>query len=73
MTSRYDDVYLRSLREPEAFWAEAAEAVDWDRRWNKVLDSSPPPFHRWFTGAMGNTCHNALTATWTPDVANSSR
>ncbi len=29
MTSRYDNVYARSLREPEAFWAEAAEAVDW--------------------------------------------
>ncbi len=60
MTSRYDDVYARSLREPEAFWAEAAEAVDWDRRWDKVLDSSNPPFHRWFTGATVNTCHNAL-------------
>ncbi len=60
MTSRYHDVYARSLREPEAFWAEAAEAVDWDRRWDKVLDSSAPPFHRWFTGAMVNTCHNAL-------------
>ncbi len=60
MTSRYDDVYARSLREPEAFWAEAAEAVDWDRRWDRVLDSSAPPFYRWFTGAMVNTCHNAL-------------
>ena len=60
MTSRYDDVYARSLREPEEFWAEAAEAVDWDRRWDKVLDSSAPPFHRWFTGAMVNTCYNAL-------------
>ena len=60
MTSRYENVYSRSLREPEVFWAEAAEAVDWDRRWNKVLDSSTPPFHRWFTGAMVNTCHNAL-------------
>ena len=60
MTSRYDDVYARSLHEPEEFWAEAAEAVDWDRRWDKVLDSSAPPFHRWFTGAMVNTCYNAL-------------
>ena len=60
MTSRYEDVYARSLREPETFWAEAAEAVDWDRRWDRVLDSSAPPFYRWFTGAIVNTCHNAL-------------
>jgi len=60
MTSRYEDVYARSLREPETFWAEAAEAVDWDRRWDRVLDSSALPFYRWFTGAIVNTCHNAL-------------
>ena len=35
MTDGYDDIHARSLREPEAFWAEAAEAVDWDRRWDK--------------------------------------
>ncbi len=60
MTSRYDDVHARSLREPEAFWAEAAEAVDWEKRWDKVLDDSAAPYYRWFAGGMVNTCHNAL-------------
>ncbi len=60
MTSRYDDIHARSLRDPEAFWAEAAEAVDWDRRWDTVLDDSAAPFYRWFAGGMVNTCHNAL-------------
>jgi propionyl-CoA synthetase len=58
--SRYADEYARSLREPEQFWGEAAEAIEWDRRWDKVLDASRAPFYRWFTGARLNMCHNAL-------------
>ncbi|MGA8380233.1 MAG: AMP-binding protein, partial [Stellaceae bacterium] len=45
---------------PEEFWAEAAEAIDWERRWDQVLDCSRPPFSRWFPGARLNTCWNAL-------------
>ncbi len=60
MTGRYEDAYKRSLADPEGFWAEAAEAIDWERRWDTVLDDSKPPFHRWFAGARLNVCHNAL-------------
>ena len=60
MTSIYDDVYARSLREPEAFWGAAAEDIDWDRRWDRVFDAGRPPFSRWFPGGMLNTCYNAL-------------
>ncbi len=60
MTSRYDEAYRKSIQEPEAFWAEAAEAIDWTRRWDRVLDDSNPPFYRWFEGGETNTCHNAL-------------
>ncbi len=56
----YDDVYSRSLRDPEAFWAEAAEAVDWHQRWTTVLDRRSPPFYRWFSGGMLNTCYSAV-------------
>ena len=58
--SRYDDVYERSINDPEAFWAEAAEAVHWYKTWDKVLDDTNKPFYRWFTGAEVNTCYNAL-------------
>ena len=57
---RFEDTYRRSLAEPEAFWAEAAEAIDWDTRWERVLDDSRAPFYRWFAGGRLNTCHNAL-------------
>jgi propionyl-CoA synthetase len=57
---RYDEVYRRSLSDPDAFWGEAAEAIDWERRWDRVLDDSSPPFYRWFRGGRLNTCWNAL-------------
>ncbi len=60
MASRYDQVYSRALNDPEGFWAEAASALDWEKRWDKVLDASRPPFYRWFPGARCNTCYNAL-------------
>ncbi len=60
MTSRYEDTYARALADPEAFWAEAAESVDWDTPWEKVLDDANPPFTRWFPGARVNACWNAL-------------
>jgi propionyl-CoA synthetase len=57
---RLDEIHRRSLEEPEAFWAEAAAAVDWDEPWRRVLDDSRAPLYRWFTGGRLNTCHNAL-------------
>jgi propionyl-CoA synthetase len=56
----YRAVHARSLADPEGFWAEQAAAIDWTRRWDKVLDDSNPPFYRWFAGAELNTCYNAL-------------
>ncbi len=56
----YAETYRRSLERPEEFWAEAAQAIDWERRWDRVLDASRPPFYRWFAGARLNTCWNAL-------------
>ena len=56
----YAETYRRSLERPEEFWAEAAEAIDWERRWDWVLDAGRPPFFRWFAGARLNTCWNAV-------------
>jgi propionyl-CoA synthetase len=58
--STYDEVYARWQDAPESFWAELAEAVHWYKKWDKILDASRPPFYRWFTGGMVNTCYNAL-------------
>jgi len=60
MQDTQDLAYARWRRAPEPFWAEAAEAVSWYRRWNQVLDASRAPFYRWFSGGLVNTCYNAL-------------
>src|SRR5215469_5739476 len=56
----YAETYRRSLERHEEFWAQAAEEIDWERRWDRVLDTSRSPFYRWFAGARLNTCWNAL-------------
>ena len=60
MTADYKSIAAQSLRDPEGFWAEAAESVHWYKRWDRVLDDSNVPFYRWFTGGVVNTCYNAV-------------
>ncbi len=60
MGQTYQAVYDRSISQKEEFWAEAAEAISWYRKWDKVLDESDAPFYRWFSGGELNTCYNAL-------------
>ncbi|HIG79910.1 MAG TPA: propionyl-CoA synthetase [Cycloclasticus sp.] len=57
---QYAEEYQRSLSNPNDFWGEAAQAVDWDQTWDNVLDDSEAPIYRWFSGAKLNTCYNAL-------------
>jgi propionyl-CoA synthetase len=56
----YDEVFRRSLDEPEAFWSQAAKAIDWITPPERVLDDDRAPFYRWFVGGQLNTCYNAL-------------
>jgi propionyl-CoA synthetase len=56
----YDEIYARSMDDPEGFWGEAAAEIDWIKPWDKVLDDSNKPFYRWFRGGELNTCYNAL-------------
>ena len=56
----YRSIYRRSLDQPEAFWAEAASDLVWDRKWDTVLDDSDAPYYEWFGGGEINTCFNAL-------------
>jgi len=58
--SRYHEVHARSMADPEGFWAEAAAEIDWIEPAKKIFDPSMGPYGRWFTGAVVNTCYNAL-------------
>ena len=57
---QYEKMYQRSITDPEGFWSEAAAAILWEKRWDKLLDHSRAPFYRWFTGGVLNTCYNCL-------------
>jgi len=56
----YTEAYQRSLADPEGFWGEAAQGIDWYQAPGAILDASNPPFYRWFTDGVMNTCFNAL-------------
>lgn len=57
---KYLSVYRESIENKEQFWSKAAEAIDWSKPWNKVLNQSNSPFNLWFEGGRLNTCYNAL-------------
>jgi len=56
----YKDVYEGWKADPEGFWMQAAEAVDWIEKPSRALDDSSAPFYRWFADAVCNTCWNAI-------------
>jgi len=56
----YEQFHARSLSERDAFWAEEAQAIDWETPPQVICDVSHPPFARWFVGGRTNLCHNAL-------------
>ncbi len=55
-----EEAYARAEKDPEAFWAEQAERLHWDKKWDQVLDWSDPPFAKWFVGGTLNAAYNCL-------------
>ena len=54
------EAYARAEADPEAFWAEQAERLDWDQKWDRVLDWDDPPFAKWFVGGTLNAAYNCV-------------
>ena len=59
-SSRYHDVYARWQRDPQGFWGEAAEEIDWFEKPKTVFDAKAGIYGRWFVGGVCNTCFNAV-------------
>jgi acetyl-CoA synthetase len=55
-----ESVYEEAARDPQAWWAKQAEALDWFEPWNEVLDESEAPFFKWFAGGKLNASYNCL-------------
>jgi len=55
----YDEVYQRSITDPEQFWAEIASELDWFKPWDKIFQWDYPNF-QWFLGGQCNITYNCL-------------
>ena len=54
------EAYERAAEDRESFWAEQAERLDWDQKWDRVLDWDNPPFAKWFVGGRLNAAYNCV-------------
>jgi acetyl-CoA synthetase len=54
------ELYDKADADREAFWAEQADHLHWETRWNQVLDWSNAPFAKWFVGGKLNVAYNAV-------------
>ena len=55
----YDEMYARSMEDPDGFWGEVADQLDWFERWDTV-SSGAFPDAKWFEGGKTNICHNCI-------------
>jgi propionyl-CoA synthetase len=56
----YEEAWSDWHRDPQAWWASAAEGITWTKRWDRVFDASMGAYGQWFAGAMLNTCYNCV-------------
>jgi propionyl-CoA synthetase len=59
-TSRYHELYARAQRDPDGFWGEAAQAIDWIETPRTIFDPKAGVYGRWFADGVCNTCYNAV-------------
>ncbi len=60
MQGKYREVYDSSISQKENFWKELAENIFWYKKPKKILNSSNPPFYKWYEDGITNTCYNAI-------------
>jgi len=56
----YSSFYNRSMEQPEAFWREQAEDIDWFKKPTTILSKDENNLYRWYEGGQLNTAHLAL-------------
>ena len=58
----YEEMYQRSIKDPDGFWSEIAETFQWEKKWDQVSDYSfEGDVHiKWFVGGKTNISVNAL-------------
>ncbi len=56
----YADLHRRSITDPNGFWMEQAQTIDWITPPSKALFDQKAPLYEWFSDGVVNTCWNAL-------------
>ena len=57
----YEAMYRRSLADPDGFWAEQAQRIDWQKAPTRIANASFDPVDiKWFEDGILNLCHNCV-------------
>ncbi|MCR8826192.1 propionyl-CoA synthetase [Pseudosulfitobacter koreensis] len=56
----YRETYTRWQTDPEGYWLDAAQAIDWDVAPTQALFDRGNARYEWFADAQVNTCYNAV-------------
>ncbi len=58
---QYQEIYNKSVADPDAFWAEIAERLTWYKKWDKVQEFDFVDANiKYFTGGKLNVSYNCL-------------
>jgi acetyl-CoA synthetase len=55
----YEQIYEEAAKNPEEFWASAAEGLHWFKKWDTILEWNEP-HAKWFVGGTTNVAYNCL-------------
>ena len=61
--SKYEEMYARSVKDPNGFWGEQAKRIDWIKPFSKIKNTSYDPSNvsiKWFEDGTLNVCHNCV-------------
>jgi acetyl-CoA synthetase len=60
--AQYRQMYERSIKDPEGFWADIAKRIDWYKPWTRVKNTTfhRPVSLRWFENAKLNVSYNCI-------------
>ena len=60
MKNNYQETYDSSIKNREVFWKKVSEDIFWYKKPSKILNTSNPPFYKWYEDGVTNTCYNAI-------------
>ena len=61
--AKYQEMYARSVKDPDGFWGEQAKRIDWIKPFTKVKNTSFDPHNvsiKWFEDGTLNACYNCV-------------